>query len=143
MLKILDAHWDWIRHHFPEENIPDERLGRKRCLRGGRSMRCYGCSRPAIVNRAGLPLSVITHAVNHDEVKLEQLSFDFHMIEAMPAVSIGDRAYDSHDLDDKMRGKGVKMVSPHRQNRKTPKTQDERNYIVTSGFGSWSGSSRG
>lgn len=29
MLKISDAHWDRIRHHFPEENIPDERPGRK------------------------------------------------------------------------------------------------------------------
>jgi hypothetical protein len=29
MVKISDAHWDRIRHHFPEENIPDERPGRK------------------------------------------------------------------------------------------------------------------
>jgi transposase len=29
MVKISGAHWDRIRHHFPEENIPDERPGRK------------------------------------------------------------------------------------------------------------------
>jgi hypothetical protein len=29
MLKISDEHWGRIRHHFPEENIPDERPGRK------------------------------------------------------------------------------------------------------------------
>jgi transposase len=78
------------------------------------------------VDRAGLPLSVSTHAANHHEVKLVQLSFDFYMIEAMPEVLIGDRAYDSDDLDDDLRGKGIKMVSPHRKNRKKPKTQDGR-----------------
>ncbi|MCC7248464.1 MAG: hypothetical protein IT473_07565 [Lysobacter sp.] len=40
-----------------------------------------------------------THAANHHEVKLVQLSFDFYMIEAMPEVLIGDRAYDSDDLE--------------------------------------------
>ena len=29
MVKISDAHWIRIRHHFPEENIPDERPGHK------------------------------------------------------------------------------------------------------------------
>ena len=29
MIKISDAHWDRIRHHFPEEGIPDDRPGRK------------------------------------------------------------------------------------------------------------------
>ena len=43
----------------------------------------------AIVDRAGLPLSVSTHAANHYEVKLVQLRFDFDMVEAMPEVLIG------------------------------------------------------
>lgn len=38
----------------------------------------------AIVDRQGLPLSVSTHAANHHEVTLVQLSFDFYMIEAKP-----------------------------------------------------------
>lgn len=206
MVKISDAHWDRIRHHFPEENIPDERPGRKQVparrvldavlwvlKRGAQrhmlpqsypnyktvhrrfqawaqqealrevlkdlanelreldlldTSECYidatfanrrgggleigntkcgkGVKIMAIVDRAGLPLSVSTHAANHHEVKFVQLSFDFCMIEAMPEVLIGDRAYDSDDLDDDMRGKGVKMVSPHRKNRKRPKTQDGR-----------------
>jgi len=48
------------------------------------------------------------------------------MIEAMPDVLIGDRAYDSDVLDEDLRNKGIKMVSPHRKNRKKPKTQDGR-----------------
>lgn len=75
---------------------------------------------------SSLLLSVSTHAANHHEVKLVQLSFDFYMIEAMPDLLIGGRVYDSADLDDDLRGKGIKMVSPHRKNRKKPKTQDGR-----------------
>ena len=80
----------------------------------------------AIMDRAGLPLSVSTHTANHHEVKLVQWSFHFYMIQAMPEVLIGDHAYDSDDLDDDLGGKGIKMVTPHRKNRKKPKTQDGR-----------------
>lgn len=217
MLKISDTHWERIKHHFPEENIPDGRVGRKpvatrqvleavlwilntgaqwkmlpqsypnyktvhRRFQGwvrqeilrdvmvdlANELRdsdlldtseCYidatfangrgggleigntkcgkGVKIMAIVDRAGLPLSVSTHAANHHEVKLVQLSFDFYMIEALPEILIGDRAYDSDDLDNDLRGKGIKMVSPHRKNRKKPGTQDgrelrryKRRYIV-------------
>jgi hypothetical protein len=34
----------------------------------------------AIVDRHGLPLAVSTHAANHHEVTLVQLSFDFYML---------------------------------------------------------------
>ena len=44
----------------------------------------------AIVDRHGLPLSVSTHAANHQEVRLAQLCFDFYMIEAKPENLIGD-----------------------------------------------------
>lgn len=206
MLKISDAHLDRIRHHFPEENIADGRVGRKPVptrqvldavlwiLNTGAQWKmlpqsypnyktvhrrfqawaqqeilrdilidlanelrdedvldtseCYidatfangrgggleigntkcgkGVKIMAIVDRAGLPLSVSTHAANHHEVKLVQLSFDFYMIEAMPEVLIGDRAYDSDDLDDDLGNMGIKVVSPHRKNRKKAKTQDGR-----------------
>ena len=93
-------------------------IGNTKCGKGVKIM--------AMVDRAGLPLSISSHAANHHEVKLVQLSFDFYMIEAMPDVLIGDRAYDSDDLDDNLRGKGIKLVSPHKKNRKKPKTQDGR-----------------
>jgi len=48
------------------------------------------------------------------------------MIEAMPEVLIGDRAYDSDDLDENLGDQGIKMVSPHRRNREKPRTQDGR-----------------
>jgi len=44
----------------------------------------------AIMDRHDLPLSVSTHAANHHEVTLVQLSFDFYMLEAKPEHLIGD-----------------------------------------------------
>jgi transposase len=79
-----------------------------------------------IFDRHGLPLAVSTHAANHHEVTLVQLSFDFYMTEAKPENLIGDCAYDSDKLDDELRQEGIEMISPHRRNRRKPKTQDGR-----------------
>ena len=78
----------------------------------------------AIVDRSYLPLSLSPHAANHHEVKRVQFSFNFYMIEAMPEVLIAHRADDRDDLDDDLRGKGIKLVSPHKKNSKKPRTQD-------------------
>ena len=47
-------------------------------------------------------------------------------MEALPERLIGDRAYDSDPLDAQLAAQGVQMISPHRKNRKKPKTQDGR-----------------
>jgi len=91
----------------------------------GPTKRGKGVKIMAIVDRHGLPLSVSTHAANHHEVTLVQLSFDFYMIETKPEHLIGDKAYDSDDLDDKLKREGVELIAPHRSNRKL-KTQDGR-----------------
>jgi hypothetical protein len=57
----------------------------------------------AIMGRHGLPLSVSTHAANHHEVTLVQLSIDRYMLEAKPKHPIGDRAYDSDGLDEDLK----------------------------------------
>ena len=93
----------------------------------------------AIVDRAGLPLSISTHAANHHKVKLVQLNFDFYMIEAMPDVIIGDRAYDSDDFDDDLRGKGIKLVSPHKKIGRNQKHRMDENFAVIKGARWWSG----
>src|SRR5688572_23638995 len=69
----------------------------------GNTRRGKGVKIMAIVDRHGLPLSVSTHAANHHEVTLVQLSFDFYMLEAKPEHLIGDRAYDSDGLDDDLK----------------------------------------
>jgi IS5 family transposase len=92
----------------------------------GATKRGKGMKIMAIVDRHGLPLSVSTHAANHHEVRLVQLCFDFHMIEAKPQNLIGDRAYDSDPLDEELRRDGIEMIAPHRANRSKPPTQDRR-----------------
>ena len=91
----------------------------------GKTRRGKGVKILAIVDRHGLPLSVSTHAANHHEVTLVQLSFDFYMIEAKPKKLIGDKAYDSDELDESLKRQGVEMIAPHRSNRSL-KTQDGR-----------------
>jgi len=205
MQRLSDVQWERIRKHFPEENIPDGRPGRKpvparqvldavlwilntgaqwhmlpqcypnyktvhrrfqqwcqqevlrailtdlaNALRAqgdiderecfidatfaaakgggdeiGPTKRGKGVKIMAIVDRHGLPLSVSTHAANHHEVTLVQLSFDFYMIEAKPENLIGDKAYDSDQLDASLQKQGVEMIAPHRSSRKR-KTQDGR-----------------
>jgi transposase len=92
----------------------------------GKTKRGKGVKILAIVDRHGLPLSVSTHAANHHEVTLVQLSFDFYMIEAKPEKLIGDKAYDSDRLDSGLNKEGVEMIASHRSNRRILKTQDGR-----------------
>jgi transposase len=92
----------------------------------GPTKRGKGVKIMGIVDRHGLPLAVCTHAANHHEVTLVQLTFDFYMIEAKPEQLIGDKAYDSDRLDAELREEGVDMVAPHRTNRHMSKTQDGR-----------------
>lgn len=92
----------------------------------GPTKRGKGVKIMAIVDRQGLPLAVTTHAANHHQVTLVQLTFDFYMIEAKPEILIGDKAYDSDPLDAQLREEGIELISPHKSNRKKPKTQDGR-----------------
>lgn len=80
----------------------------------------------AIVDRHGVPLSVSTHASNHHEVTLMELSFDFYMLEAHPDKLIGERAYDSDELDKNLQAQGIELIAPHRANRVRRHTQDGR-----------------
>jgi len=92
----------------------------------GPTPRGKGVKIMAIVDRHGLPLAVSTHAANHHEVTLVQLTFDFYMIEAKPENLIGDRAYDSDKLDAELREEGIEMIAPHRSNRMKRASQDGR-----------------
>ena len=44
----------------------------------------------------------------------------------MPERLIGDRAYDSDPLDERLREHGIQMIAPHKSNRKKLATQDGR-----------------
>ncbi len=46
-------------------------------------------------------------------------------IDELPTRLIGDKAYDSDELDEVLAAQGIEMISPNRSNRKT-RTQDGR-----------------
>lgn len=92
----------------------------------GPTKRGGGVKIMGIVDRDGLPLADSTHAANHHEVTLVQLTFDFYMVEAKPENLIGDKAYDSDKLDEELGQRGIRMIAPYRSNRRRSRTQDER-----------------
>ena len=47
-------------------------------------------------------------------------------VEALPERLIGDRAYDSDPLDQRLKQKGIELIAPHRTGRQTKATQDGR-----------------
>lgn len=58
---------------------------------------------------------------------LVEQTLDAAFTNAIPARVIGDKAYDSDGLDQRLREEwGTEMIAPHRGGRKRPKTQDGR-----------------
>ena len=109
----------------------------------GPTKRGKGVKIMGIVDRGGLPLAASTHEANHHEVTLVQLTFDFYMVEAKPENLIGDKAYDSDHLDEELRQQGIRMIAPHRRNRRKLRTKTEGGCAATSAGGWWSASSPG
>lgn len=81
----------------------------------------------AIADAAGLPAAVCLASASPHEVKLAEAAPDSLFISGLPEKLIGGKAYDSDSLDKNLLKKhGIEMISPHRRNRKKPKTQDGR-----------------
>jgi len=108
----------------------------------GPTRRGKGVKILAIVDRHGLPLSVSTHAANHHEVTLVQLT-TFTCWRPSPNISLAIALmYDSDGLDDDLKQDGVNMIAPHRSPRKL-KTRTGATCGGTTVAGSSSGSSPG
>jgi IS5 family transposase len=93
----------------------------------GKTKRGKGVKIMGIIDRNGLPIAVCTHAANHHEVTLVQLTFEFYMIVVKPEKLIGDKTYDSYDLEDDLGKQGIDMIALHKINRRKQPTQDGRN----------------
>ncbi len=79
----------------------------------------------AIADRHGLPVAVrITSASPNESTLVEDTLAQRH-IAALPQRLIGDKAYDSDPLDERLRERhGIEMIAPNRRKRK--RTQDGR-----------------
>ena len=80
----------------------------------------------AVADGAGLPLAICTASASPNEVTLVDQTIDARFIDEVPRRLIGDKAYDSDPLDERLLRKyGIEMISPNRAKRRR-KTQDGR-----------------
>jgi len=75
---------------------------------------------------SGFPLALHVTSASPNEVTLVTNTLEQRFIDGQPERLIGDKAYDSDGLDAELAQQGVKMIAPHRRNRKKAATQDGR-----------------
>jgi len=81
----------------------------------------------AIADASGLPVAIDIQSASPHEVKLVESTIASRFISQPPQLMIGDKAYDSDPLDDRLRELyGTELIAPHKANRKKTKTQDGR-----------------
>ena len=81
----------------------------------------------AITDAAGLPVSAHVESGSPHEVTLVEATIDNGFTRYAPDKLVGDKAYDSDKLDQKLlKERGVETISPHRRGRKKARTQDGR-----------------
>ena len=102
------------------------RSGQKRGSGIGKTKKGKGTKIMAIADASGLPLSVWAGAANTHEVKLVEQTIDSKHVNGRPEILIGDQAYDSDPLDKKLKKRKIKLIAPHKRNRKRKATQDGR-----------------
>jgi transposase len=78
----------------------------------------------AIADSHGLPIAVGVTSASPNESTLVEDTLDQRHIRALHERMIGDRAYDSDRLDERLKEKGVELIAPNRRRRK--RTQDRR-----------------
>ena len=92
----------------------------------GKTKRGKGTKLMAVADGAGFPVAVSVGSASPHEVRLVEDTLDQRFIEEKPERLIGDRAYDSDPLDEILAEQGIRLIAPHKRNRKKPKTQDGR-----------------
>ena len=80
----------------------------------------------AIADRSGLPIAAGIASASPHETTLVEETIDNGFLEHAPDRLIGDRAYDSNVLDERLlRERGIELIAPHLSTRRL-KTQDGR-----------------
>jgi len=64
----------------------------------------------AVADRHGLPIAVWTTSGECHETQLVHDTLAARFVEGFPEKLVGDRAYDSDELDDDLRGYGVEIA---------------------------------
>ena len=93
-----------------------DRIGPTRCGKGSKIM--------AIADGGGVPVAIGVTSASPNESTLVESTLERRHIGPLPQRMIGDKAYDSDPLDQRLRERGIEMIAPNRQKRR--KTQDGR-----------------
>jgi transposase len=80
----------------------------------------------AVADGTGFPVAISVGSASPHEVRLVEETLDKRLVMEKPERLIGDRAYDSDPLDERLAEQGVQLIAPHKRNRKKPNTQDRR-----------------
>jgi transposase len=111
------------------------RPGEKRGCGVGKTKRGKGTKGRVVVDGQGLPLGNHLHAASPSEVKLVEATLQAIRVgrrqrggrpRQKPFRLIADRGYDSDPLREQLAARGIKLIAPHRKNRRKPPTQDGR-----------------
>jgi len=102
------------------------RGGEKRGFAVGKTKRGKGTKLMVIADASGLPLAVHATSASPHEVTLVEATLAQTVTMGRPQRLIGDRAYDSDPLDQRLAAQGIEMIAPHRTNRSRAPTQDQR-----------------
>lgn len=78
----------------------------------------------ALADGNGLPVGIYVASASPHEVTLVHETLTARLVDEAPARLIGDKAYDSDELDASLAEVGIEMIAPNRSNRQ--KTQDGR-----------------
>jgi transposase len=98
----------------------------KKGAKVGKTKRGKGTKIMAVADRSGLPIAISVSSAAPHEITLVEPTLETMFTEELPERLIGDKAYDSDPLDEKLAENGVELIAPHRSNRRKEKTQDGR-----------------
>lgn len=90
----------------------------------GLTKRGKGTKTQLVVDGHGIPLAVSIASAGTGETRMVQQTLAFAEEEASPQRLVGDKAYDSDELDETLEALGIEMVAPHRRSR-LPETRTQ------------------
>jgi transposase len=81
----------------------------------------------AVTDGNGIPVAVHVASASPHETRLVEATLESKFAPRLPQKLLGDLAYDSDPLDQKLKEKyGIDLVAPHKENRRKAVTQDGR-----------------
>jgi len=80
----------------------------------------------AVVTKKSRPLAIQVFSATPFESTLLEETIRKRFAKTKIRRVVADRAYDSDPLDERLKRKGIELISPHKRNRRKPKTQDGR-----------------